>query len=159
MHHLTILPLMRPKPIKTRLTRKRYPHSYKECFVPLSNRCGTYNKTQNSLCPTRLNHFSIIWVGCPSRLESKGTDSFRMRHTTTSNQERTVIGVEFIKNFNKDFRKQATPSLINETTINPCGYKFITLHLPKPTSKHNSSRGWKENISNFTTRDHLIKVA
>ncbi|MED6162568.1 hypothetical protein PIB30_071756, partial [Stylosanthes scabra] len=33
---------MRPKPIKTRLTRERYPHSYKECFVPLSNRCGTY---------------------------------------------------------------------------------------------------------------------
>ncbi|MED6197006.1 hypothetical protein PIB30_052704 [Stylosanthes scabra] len=27
---------------KTRLTRERYPHSYKECFVPLSNRCGTY---------------------------------------------------------------------------------------------------------------------
>ncbi|MED6160519.1 hypothetical protein PIB30_052120, partial [Stylosanthes scabra] len=42
MYHLTVLPLMRPKPIKTRLTRERYPHPYKECFVPLSNRCGTY---------------------------------------------------------------------------------------------------------------------
>ncbi|MED6124399.1 hypothetical protein PIB30_058577 [Stylosanthes scabra] len=28
--------------IKTRVTRERYPHSYKECFVPLSNQCGTY---------------------------------------------------------------------------------------------------------------------
>ncbi|MED6199399.1 hypothetical protein PIB30_075585 [Stylosanthes scabra] len=44
MHHLTVLPLMRPKPIKMRLTRERYPHPYKECFVPLSNRCGTYRR-------------------------------------------------------------------------------------------------------------------
>ncbi|MED6140079.1 hypothetical protein PIB30_089752 [Stylosanthes scabra] len=32
-----------PSPlIKTRLSRERYPHSYKEYFVPLSNRYGTY---------------------------------------------------------------------------------------------------------------------
>ncbi|MED6157876.1 hypothetical protein PIB30_027541 [Stylosanthes scabra] len=28
--------------VKTRLIRERYLHPYKECFVPLSNRCGTY---------------------------------------------------------------------------------------------------------------------
>ncbi|MED6174285.1 hypothetical protein PIB30_067732 [Stylosanthes scabra] len=42
MHHLIVLPLMRPKPIKARLTRERYPQPYKKCFVPFSNRCGTY---------------------------------------------------------------------------------------------------------------------
>ncbi|MED6226889.1 hypothetical protein PIB30_108180, partial [Stylosanthes scabra] len=32
-----------PRPLfKTRLTRERYPYPYKECFVPFSNRYGTY---------------------------------------------------------------------------------------------------------------------
>ena len=29
--------------VKTRHVRERYPHPYKACFVPLSNRCGPYN--------------------------------------------------------------------------------------------------------------------
>ena len=35
----------RPHGFKTRLTRERYPHPYKACFVPLSSRCGISQST------------------------------------------------------------------------------------------------------------------
>ncbi|MED6167807.1 hypothetical protein PIB30_006087 [Stylosanthes scabra] len=42
---LTNLLLMRHKLIKTRHARKRYPHPYKACFVSLSNRCETLQRS------------------------------------------------------------------------------------------------------------------
>ncbi|MED6163833.1 hypothetical protein PIB30_083876 [Stylosanthes scabra] len=44
--------------VKMRLTRENYPYSYKECFVPLSNRCGTYSYSTKSFDDWWSNYFS-----------------------------------------------------------------------------------------------------